>query len=49
MSLVGRAVQQIASVTGHSLKTVTDMLDKHYLGGRAQLAEQAIAKLELAK
>src|SRR5215472_310319 len=48
MALVGYTPQEIASVTGHSLKTVYDMLKNHYLGGRAQLAEQAIAKLELS-
>ena len=35
----------IASLTGHSLKTVDQMLDKHYLGARAKLAEQAVIKL----
>jgi hypothetical protein len=39
--LVGCTPQEIVSVTGHSLKTVHD-------GGRAQLAEQAIAKLDLS-
>ena len=37
---------QIASITGHSLRDVDAILDAHYLGGRAELAEQAIAKLE---
>ena len=46
MALVGCTVPEIASVTGHSEKTVHDMLSRHYLGGRAQLAEQAIAKLD---
>jgi integrase len=48
LALAGCTVPEIASVTGHSIKTVNDMLEKHYLGGRAQLAEQAIAKLDLS-
>jgi hypothetical protein len=47
MALVGCTPQEIASVTGHSLKIVYDVLKNHYLGGRAQLDEQAIAKLDL--
>jgi hypothetical protein len=33
-------------VTGHSLKDVETILDRHYLGGRAVLAETAIRRLE---
>ena len=32
---------------GHSLKDVQEILDAHYLGGRIQLAEQAIEKLDV--
>ena len=35
-----------ASITGHSLKDVEAILDRHYLGGRFELAEQAALKLE---
>jgi integrase len=37
---------QIASITGHSLRDVESILDAHYLGGKVELAEQVIAKLE---
>jgi integrase len=37
---------QIASITGHSLKDVESILDTHYLGGRIELAEIAMGKLE---
>jgi integrase len=46
LALAGCSVEEIAAITGHGLKTVHDMLDRHYLGGQAKLAEQAIAKLE---
>lgn len=46
LALAGCNNSQIASITGHSLRDVDAILDAHYLGGRAQLAEQAIAKLE---
>jgi hypothetical protein len=36
---------EIASITGHSMKTVQEILDVHYLGGRVELAESAIKKL----
>jgi hypothetical protein len=38
-------VPEIASITGHSMKTVQEILDAHYLGGRVELAESAIKKL----
>jgi integrase len=47
-ALAGCSVSQIASITGHSLKDVEAILDAHYLGGRIQLAEQAIEKLDAA-
>lgn len=46
LALAGCNNSQIASITGHSLRDVDAILDAHYLGGRVQLAEQAIAKLE---
>ena len=39
-------VPQIASITGHSLTDAQSILDAHYLGGRVELAEEAIRKLE---
>lgn len=46
LAMAGCNNSQIASITGHSLRDVDAILDAHYLGGRAELAEQAIAKLE---
>lgn len=46
LALAGCNNSQIASITGHSLRDVDAILDAHYLGGKADLAEQAIAKLE---
>jgi len=46
LALAGCSVSQIGSITGHSLKDVEAILDAHYLGGRVELAEQAMAKLE---
>jgi integrase len=37
-------VPQIATITGHSLETVQDILDKHYLHRDIVLAEQAMEK-----
>jgi integrase len=48
LALAGCTVPQIAAITGHSLKDVQEILDAHYLGGRIQLAEQAIEKLDAA-
>ena len=42
----GASVPEIASVTGHSLADVSAILDRHCLGERPALAEQAIHKLE---
>ena len=36
---------EIASFTGHSLDDVNAILDAHYMGSRAKLAEQAVEKL----
>lgn len=46
LALAGCSNSQIASITGHSLRDVDAILDAHYLGGRNELAVQAIAKLE---
>jgi integrase len=45
LALAGSTVPQIAAITGHSLKDVEELLDAHYLGGRIELAEAAIMKL----
>jgi integrase len=45
LALSNCSVPEIASITGHSLKTVQEILDAHYLGGRVELAESAIKKL----
>ena len=46
MALAGCPVPEIAAVTGHSLATVGAMLDRHYLGGQVDLAEQGFRRLE---
>jgi site-specific recombinase XerD len=46
LAIAGCSIPQIASITGHSLRDVESILDAHYLGGKVELAEQAIAKLE---
>ncbi|OSI66353.1 tyrosine-type recombinase/integrase [Bradyrhizobium canariense] len=46
LALAGCSVPQIAGFTGHSLKDVERILQAHYLGGKFELAEQAMAKLE---
>lgn len=46
LALAGCTVLEIASITGQSLKTVWEILDKHYLGGRLELAKAAIKKLD---
>jgi integrase len=45
LALAGCTVPEIASITGHSLETMQAILDAHYLGGRVELAESAIKKL----
>jgi len=47
LALAECTVTQIASITGHSLNDVQAILDAHYLGGRFELAEAAIQKMEL--
>ena len=46
LALAGCDLAEIASITGHSLKTVQDVL-KHYLGMHPELARSAIAKLTI--
>lgn len=48
LALAGCTVPQIAAITGHSLKDVEEILDTHYLGGKVELAEAAIVKLNAA-
>jgi integrase len=45
LALSGCTVPEIAAITGHSPRDVESILEAHYLGGRVELAEQAIAKL----
>ena len=45
LALSGCTTPQIAAITGHSPRDVDAILEAHYLGGRFELAEQAIAKL----
>lgn len=45
LALAGCTVPQIAGFTGHSLKDVERILQAHYLGGKFELAEQAMTKL----
>lgn len=46
MALSGCDAILIASVSGHSLSTVQQMLDRHYLGRDRQFARTAISQLE---
>jgi hypothetical protein len=46
LALADATVPQIATFTGHSLKGVEAILDKHYLGRDVRLAEDAVRKLE---
>jgi len=48
LALTNCTVPEIAAITGHSLETVQQILDAHYLGGRVELAESAIKKLNAA-
>jgi integrase len=48
LAIAGCTVPEIASITGHSLKDVEQILDAHYLGGRVELAESAVLKLNAA-
>lgn len=46
LALAGCSVPEIAAITGHSMRDVERILEAHYLGGRIQLADQAIEKLD---
>lgn len=46
LAKVGCTVPEIATITGHSLRDVTSILDAHYLNRDTALAESAIRKLE---
>ena len=46
LAVAGCTEAEIATITGHSLKTVGAMLDQHYLSRSVGMAESAIAKLE---
>jgi integrase len=48
LALSGCTTPQIAAITGHSPRDVDEILKAHYLGGQAELAEQAIVKLGAA-
>lgn len=48
LALAGCTVPEIAAITGHAMKDVEKILEAHYLGGRIQLAESAIEKLDAA-
>ena len=45
LALSGCSVPEIATFTGHSLKDVEVILDRHYLGRDVRLAESAMQKL----
>jgi integrase len=44
LALAGCTVPQIAAITGHSPRDVDEILKAHYLGGQAELADQAIVR-----
>jgi integrase len=46
LALAEATVPQIATFTGHSLRDVEAILDKHYLARDVRLAEDAVRKLE---
>nr|WP_249132785.1 tyrosine-type recombinase/integrase [Bradyrhizobium diazoefficiens] len=48
LALSGCSTAQIAAITGHSPRDVDEILKAHYLGGQAELVEQAIVKLVAA-
>jgi hypothetical protein len=45
LALSNCSVPEIPAITGHTIATVEQILDAHYLGGRVELAESAIKKL----
>lgn len=46
LALAGCTVPEIGSITGHSLRDVETILDRHYLSRDRGLAESAVGKLE---
>ncbi len=46
LAVAGCTDAEIATITGHSLKTVKEMLDRHYMSRDFAMAESAVAKLE---
>ncbi len=46
LAIAGCSVPEIATITGHDLKTVEEILSKHYLSRDNALGDSAIAKLE---
>ena len=46
LAVAGCTDAEIATITGHSLKSVKDMLDRHCLSRDLAMAESAVAKLE---
>jgi integrase len=46
LALVGCTEAEIASITGHSLRDVRSILDRHYLHRDPALADSAITRLE---
>ena len=46
LALVGATEAEIATVTGHSLRSVRAIIDTHYLSRDPALGESAITKLE---
>jgi integrase len=49
LALVGATEAEIATITGHSLRSVRAIIDTHYLARDPALGESAIAKLERGK
>lgn len=49
LAIAGCTVPEIATITGHDLKTVEEILSKHYLSRDNALGESAIAKLDRHK
>jgi integrase len=48
LALAGSTEPEIATITGHSMKQVSSILERHYLHKDPVLAQNAIRKLELA-
>jgi hypothetical protein len=46
LALAGCTAAEIGALTGQTLSDVDAILDAHYLGGKPELASQAIRKME---